>query len=70
MGAQDLIVGLVAFGALAWIVRRGWQRRGRSAGCEHCPAAAAGDPPCSRPPAEMLITIDPGPQDSGPSRRS
>ena len=65
-GVQDVLVGLVALAALAWIVRRAWLRRGKAAGCEHCPAAAAGDPPCSRPPADVLVHIEPGPRARGP----
>ena len=64
-GAQDTLVLLLALAALAWFVRRWWRRRGKAAGCEHCPAAAAGDPPCSRPPADVLVSIEPGPPGRG-----
>lgn len=56
---QDVLVGLIVLGAVAWLVRRWWGRRGKAAGCEHCPAAAAGNPPCQQPPSDALITIGP-----------
>ncbi len=54
---QDVLVGLIVVAAAAWLARRSWRRRGTSSGCEHCPAAAAGNPPCQAPPRETLVTI-------------
>ena len=68
-GVQEMIALGIVLAAAAWLVRRWWHRRGKSSGCEHCPAAAAGNPPCQAPPAETLITIGPGPVAThGPSR--
>lgn len=58
-GSQDSLVTLLAVLAVAWFARRWWRRRGKAAGCEHCPAATAGDPPCARPPADVLVSIEP-----------
>lgn len=67
LGVQDLLVGLAVVAAATWLVRRAWQRRGRASGCEHCPAAAAGNPPCQAPPADTLISIGAGPPPERPA---
>ncbi|MCE9627050.1 MAG: hypothetical protein K8R56_03935 [Candidatus Eisenbacteria bacterium] len=58
-GVQETIALLIVLAAAVWLAMRWWRRRGKSSGCEHCPAAAAGNPPCQAPPQDTLITIGP-----------
>ena len=67
---QDVLAGLIVLAAVAWLVRRWWSRRGKSAGCEHCPSAAAGNPPCQQPPSDALITIGPSTPEASAQGRS
>lgn len=70
LGMQDVLAGLIVLAAVAWLVRRWWSRRGKSAGCEHCPSAAAGNPPCQQPPSDALITIGPSAPEASAQGRS
>ena len=55
---QNVVVGLIAAGALAWLVTRRLRRRGKATACENCPSAApmpAGVRPAPMP--EVLLAI-------------
>lgn len=62
LGAQDLLVAVLALGALAWLVRRRLRRRARlTPFCDECPGcgpARAGGPVAPPPAARSdLIPI-------------
>ena len=54
---QQIAVGVIVAGALAWLVARWLRSRGKSAACENCPSAQP--VPGVRPPPmpEVLMGI-------------
>ena len=59
IGAQDLIAGALAAGALGWLARRAWASMKRNDPCGECMGCAKGQAPApSAPAAPALVTID------------